>query len=516
MKFNSKKFLQILPLILLCGSNVQALTTSKTLPSKSTSNTLPIKSTSRTLPSKTSIRRIGYPTNVGTVSFARTYCRDPYYNTAKKRDFKSDLLGADSANIQNSLKVKREVNGGWGISGRFDITDSEYKECRDYKTHLEFLDSFHNTKLCFSTCLTGCPEGTTFNKYTGECLNSTEVDEEGWLKNPKCENGVPAKYIEEYDRKCRSIGGKLGFYNNRSLYLSDNCIKNIDKIYCALCGRNDKIYTYSDFLFGNEKNECENEGILKGKDLEEIRERCTSINGKINIDRININSSWMYDCILPMIDSPLGVTRTKTLPNFKSTTTTTSTKALPISKTTTTTTTTTSTKALPISKTTTTTTTTSTKALPISKTTTTTITTTSTKALPISKTTTTTITTTSTKALPISKTTTTTITTTSTKALPISKTTTTTITTTSTKMLPISTTKSTKCIPITVTVTEKETITKKETVTVTVKSNPTSTEDDRKCAAKYEQCGGINFNGPTCCQSGSTCRELNQYYSQCI
>ncbi|KAG4106468.1 hypothetical protein H8356DRAFT_1286802 [Neocallimastix lanati (nom. inval.)] len=496
MKFNLKKFLQILPLILLCGSNVQALTTSKTLLSKTTSKTLPFKSTKSTLPSKSTIRRIAYPTNVGTVSFARNNCRDPYYTIAKKRDFKSDLLGANSANIQNSLKVKREVTGGWRISGRFDITDSEYKECRDYKTHLEFLDSLHSTKLCFSTCLTGCPEGTTFNKYTGECLNSTEVDEEGWLKNPKCENGVPAKYIEEYDRKCRSIGGKLGFYNNRSLYLSDNCIKNIDNIYCALCGKNVEIYTHHDGT-PCERNVCVNEIIPKRENLKEVRERCAMIGGKIKVD-----TSLMYDCILPMIDPSLVEIRTKTLPNFNSTITTTttttiSTKTLPISRTTTTTT---STKALPISKTTTITT--STKTLPISKTTTIT---TSTKALPISKTTTIT---TSTKTLPISKTTTT-----STKTLPISKTTT---TTTSTKMLPISTTKSTKCIPITVTVTEKETITKKETVTVTVKSNPTSIEDDRKCAAKYEQCGGINFNGPTCCQSGSTCRELNQYYSQCI
>ena len=452
MNFNSKKFLQILPLMLLCGSNVQALTTSKTLPSKSTS---------KTLPSKTTIRRTGYPTNVGTVSFARNNCRSPYYNDPKKRDFKSDLLGANSANIQNSLKVKREVNSGWGISGRSGITDSEYRKCQDYKTHLEFLNNLHNTKLCFSTCLTGCPEGTTFNKYTGECLNSTEVDEEGWLKNPKCVNGgVPAKYIEEYDSKCRSIGGKLGFYNNQSLYLSDNCIENIDEIFCGLCGKNVEIYTNRDYLYESEKNVCMNEDISKRENLEEVRERCESIGGKIKLD-----TSLMYDCILPMIDPSLVVIRTKTLP----------TKTLP-------------TKTI------------STKTLPISRTTTTT---TSTKALPISKT----ATTTSTKTLPISK-----IITTSTKTLPISKTT----TTTSTKMLPISTTKSTKCIPITVTVTEKETITKKETVTVTVKSNPTSIEDDRKCAAKFEQCGGINFNGPTCCQSGSTCRELNQYYSQCI
>ncbi|KAJ3026963.1 hypothetical protein HDV00_011477 [Rhizophlyctis rosea] len=36
------------------------------------------------------------------------------------------------------------------------------------------------------------------------------------------------------------------------------------------------------------------------------------------------------------------------------------------------------------------------------------------------------------------------------------------------------------------------------------------------CAAKYGQCGGQGFSGPTCCQSGSTCTSSNQYYSQCL
>ncbi|KAJ3044823.1 hypothetical protein HDV00_000700 [Rhizophlyctis rosea] len=36
------------------------------------------------------------------------------------------------------------------------------------------------------------------------------------------------------------------------------------------------------------------------------------------------------------------------------------------------------------------------------------------------------------------------------------------------------------------------------------------------CAAKYAQCGGQGFTGPTCCQSGSTCKSSNQYYSQCL
>ncbi|KAK3935715.1 acetylxylan esterase precursor [Diplogelasinospora grovesii] len=36
------------------------------------------------------------------------------------------------------------------------------------------------------------------------------------------------------------------------------------------------------------------------------------------------------------------------------------------------------------------------------------------------------------------------------------------------------------------------------------------------CAAKWGQCGGQGWTGPTCCQSGSTCQASNSYYSQCL
>ncbi|KAK0667561.1 Alpha/Beta hydrolase protein [Cercophora samala] len=36
------------------------------------------------------------------------------------------------------------------------------------------------------------------------------------------------------------------------------------------------------------------------------------------------------------------------------------------------------------------------------------------------------------------------------------------------------------------------------------------------CAPRWAQCGGQGWNGPTCCESGSTCRASNQYYSQCL
>ncbi|KAJ3317413.1 hypothetical protein HDV06_001656 [Boothiomyces sp. JEL0866] len=36
------------------------------------------------------------------------------------------------------------------------------------------------------------------------------------------------------------------------------------------------------------------------------------------------------------------------------------------------------------------------------------------------------------------------------------------------------------------------------------------------CSAMWGQCGGQNWNGPTCCQTGSTCQYSNDWYSQCL
>jgi len=114
----------------------------------------------------------------------------------------------------------------------------------------------------------------------------------------------------------------------------------------------------------------------------------------------------------------------------------------------------------------------------------------------------------------------TTTTTTTTKIPPTTTTTTTTkipptTTTTTTTKIPPTTT---KCLPVTLTVTKKEkiTVTEKETITVTVTENDQSTPTNISCAKKWAQCGGINYSGPTCCESGSTCNEVNKYYSQCI
>ncbi|KAH6913348.1 family 62 glycosyl hydrolase [Coprinopsis sp. MPI-PUGE-AT-0042] len=46
---------------------------------------------------------------------------------------------------------------------------------------------------------------------------------------------------------------------------------------------------------------------------------------------------------------------------------------------------------------------------------------------------------------------------------------------------------------------------------------PTTTQPPSgNCAAKWAQCGGQGYSGPTCCQSGSTCTKSNDWYSQCL
>ncbi|KAG9045366.1 hypothetical protein FS837_006435 [Tulasnella sp. UAMH 9824] len=49
-------------------------------------------------------------------------------------------------------------------------------------------------------------------------------------------------------------------------------------------------------------------------------------------------------------------------------------------------------------------------------------------------------------------------------------------------------------------------------------NNPTTTPSNGggNCVAIWGQCGGQGYNGPTCCQSGSTCKYSNQWYSQCL
>ena len=39
---------------------------------------------------------------------------------------------------------------------------------------------------------------------------------------------------------------------------------------------------------------------------------------------------------------------------------------------------------------------------------------------------------------------------------------------------------------------------------------------DSACAPAYQQCGGINWSGATCCETGFSCTVQNDYYSQCL
>ncbi|KAL4250064.1 Endo-beta-1,4-glucanase D [Abortiporus biennis] len=52
------------------------------------------------------------------------------------------------------------------------------------------------------------------------------------------------------------------------------------------------------------------------------------------------------------------------------------------------------------------------------------------------------------------------------------------------------------------------------TVPTTVVPPPTTTAAGT--VAKYGQCGGIGYSGPTGCVSGTTCNHVNDYYYQCL
>ncbi|KPI45856.1 putative endo-beta-1,4-glucanase D [Cyphellophora attinorum] len=52
--------------------------------------------------------------------------------------------------------------------------------------------------------------------------------------------------------------------------------------------------------------------------------------------------------------------------------------------------------------------------------------------------------------------------------------------------------------------------------TSSVQPAPTNGGSAPAAAAKWQQCGGQGFTGPTTCQSGSTCKVQNPWYSQCL
>jgi len=59
------------------------------------------------------------------------------------------------------------------------------------------------------------------------------------------------------------------------------------------------------------------------------------------------------------------------------------------------------------------------------------------------------------------------------------------------------------------------TTTTKKATTTTKKATTTSKTSSTECAKVYEVCGGINHNGPTCCEEGTECVVYNNYYHQC-
>ncbi|KAE8365238.1 glycoside hydrolase superfamily [Aspergillus caelatus] len=54
------------------------------------------------------------------------------------------------------------------------------------------------------------------------------------------------------------------------------------------------------------------------------------------------------------------------------------------------------------------------------------------------------------------------------------------------------------------------------TVTVTASRSTAAPSSSASAVPHYYQCGGINYSGPTTCESGYTCVKQNPYYSQCL
>merc|ERR1719343_1464223 len=59
-----------------------------------------------------------------------------------------------------------------------------------------------------------------------------------------------------------------------------------------------------------------------------------------------------------------------------------------------------------------------------------------------------------------------------------------------------------------------------KTTTAEATSEPESEPENHDeasddCAAVWEQCGGTNWNGKTCCQPGHSCNVVSEWYHQC-
>ncbi|KAJ8106863.1 hypothetical protein OPT61_g9260 [Boeremia exigua] len=75
----------------------------------------------------------------------------------------------------------------------------------------------------------------------------------------------------------------------------------------------------------------------------------------------------------------------------------------------------------------------------------------------------------------------------------------------------------TAAAPVKTTAAAKPTTAAPAKTTLTTVAKPAATKPATGgSAAKWAQCGGVGYSGPTACASGSTCTKQNDYYSQCL
>ncbi|KPM43264.1 Endo-1,4-beta-xylanase B [Neonectria ditissima] len=64
-------------------------------------------------------------------------------------------------------------------------------------------------------------------------------------------------------------------------------------------------------------------------------------------------------------------------------------------------------------------------------------------------------------------------------------------------------------------ITVKGSTSSSSTTTTTLTESDSTSGSGTSCAAAWAQCGGSGWTGATCCVSGSTCKSVNEWYSQC-
>jgi len=72
-----------------------------------------------------------------------------------------------------------------------------------------------------------------------------------------------------------------------------------------------------------------------------------------------------------------------------------------------------------------------------------------------------------------------------------------------------------QCKPVTSTTTSSATVVPSTTTAMTSQTAPVTSTQPASCAGAWQQCGGRNHAGPTCCTEGYRCIVGNEWYSQC-